>query len=312
MPPRFLVSVRNVRPVRDASGMIILGTEHRGSARWYDPVPAPDAMVQWCRQQPLPLALYEDSATVDLDWWNHKLWEHRIPITLLGRGPDGEIVDQGSAEITRLDLFKHARFSDPVEASPFSWGHFHWALAMPRNDSFTNDAGHLLTLLYLCAAWASGHSKRNNRRVFQRYCDGADESGLISVSPALAISADYIGFPPSAYAVLQRQNTVLGELGVDDKIPGLGPVVASHFLAALSAARRGPRRVPVESTAINMLVRCGWHEFDPGETLTTRNYCVFQETIRDWALEAKTAPELVEMWLVNSWHELRSGERSPL
>ena len=58
-----------------------------------------------------------------------------------------------------------------------------------------------------------------------------------------------------------------------------------------------------------MLIRCGWHEFDASESLTTRNFSVFQETVHEWAKEARTAPELVEMWLVKSWHELGSLDR---
>lgn len=300
-----VVSGENVRPVSKARDMNFLGTEYKGSARWFDPVPAPDALVQWCRKQPLPLALYEDSATVDLDWWNHKLWDHKIPITLLGRGPDGEIVDEGTAEITRLDIFKHARFSGVVESSPFSWGAGQSALSVPEPSSEEHDPGHLLTLLYLCAAWASGHRKRSNRREFHMYCEPPGEDGAIAVSRALASSADFINMPGLSYAVLQRPNTALGRLGAGERVPGLGPVVTSHFLAALSVARGVGRRVPVEPAAVNMLVRSGWHEFGPGETLSTRNYCLFQDTIRCWAKEVKTAPELVEMWLVDSWNDLR-------
>lgn len=289
--------------------MIFLSSHSTGSHRRFEPIPAPYAMVEWCRRQPLPMALYEDAATVDLDWWNLKLWEHSVPVTLLGRGPDGEIVDTGIAEISRLDIFTHARFKGDVDDSPFVWAQGPEAMERARSAERSNDAGHLLTLLYLCAAWSSGHPHRRNRRVFHRYSEDSGEGLFAEVPSALAASASFIEDRDLAFAVLQHPDTWLGRLEDGQSVPGLGPVVATHFLAALSVARRAPRVVPVEPAAINMLIRCGWHEFDASESLTTRNFSVFQETIHDWAKEARTAPELVEMWLVKSWHELGSLDR---
>lgn len=289
--------------------MIFLSSHSTGSHRRFEPIPAPYGLVEWCRRQPLPMALYEDAASVDLDWWNLKLWEHKVPVTLLGRGPDGEIVDTGIAEISRRDIYTHARFSSDVDGSPFVWGQGSADMERARSAEQSNDPGHLLTLLYLCAAWSSGHPLRRNRRVFRRYSEDRGDGVYTEVPPALAASARFIDDRDLAFAVLQHPETWLGRLEDGAHVPGLGPVVSTHFLAALSVARRAPRVVPVEPAAINMLIRCGWHEFDASESLTTRNFSVFQETVHDWAKEARTAPELVEMWLVKSWHELGSLDR---
>ncbi len=49
----------------------------------------PEACVQWCRARAYPLHVLDDSAHVDLDWWNHHLHEHKHEIVLHGRDLDG-------------------------------------------------------------------------------------------------------------------------------------------------------------------------------------------------------------------------------
>lgn len=279
-------------------------------------VPVPLELVRWAQGQCFPEILGHDSALVDLEWWNTHLREARIPVTLVGHGPDGEMVDQGFAEISRLDLYKTARYGLPVEGSPFRW----WA-DRPEKDGrpasrregalpslvpdTDEDPGHLLALLYLCAAFVSGHRFRVHRRVFAPFVRRpVAEEGPVYVPDGLGLAARIVHTPGNAFSALLRPD-YWGDTTTVGCVPGLGPVVASHFLGALSSARGSRRIVPVESAAVNMLVRCGWRRFGAESTWTEARFEAFQETIHRWAFEAGTEPELVEMWLVAAWNGRR-------
>ncbi|HEX7321549.1 MAG TPA: hypothetical protein VF299_01240 [Mycobacterium sp.] len=55
----------------------------------------PGECVVWCRAQDFALVVGDDIAPVDLDWWNTRLTDHKIPVRLWGRDPDGHPVDSG-------------------------------------------------------------------------------------------------------------------------------------------------------------------------------------------------------------------------
>lgn len=213
--------------------------------------------------------------------------------------------------------------------------------ADPPGAVFGRDPGHLLTLLYLCAAFVTGrHRFREHRRSFSPFVhrESRGERGIIRVPDVLAESADNLDVPGLALEELLRTDhlaTIVdlrrdsvkrsepnrgrvsgsrderGSIYYSQSIPGLGAVVASHFLGALSSAAPVESIAPVDPAAINMLVRCGWTEFGAETGWTRRRFSAYQEIVHRWAKEAGTEPDLVEMWLVASWNG-RNSELTPM
>lgn len=267
--------------------------------------PVPADCVQWCRNQHIGLTVFEDSATVDLDWWNRRLGRADIPITLLGRGPDGELVASGRAELTRLDLWKQARYAQQVHDSPFLWDdRAPGTLPLGLPHHMLPDPGHVLTTLYLVAAWASAHPRRRMPFRFTAFAEVDEDSGLVYVHPSLldaVVSLDQPGFSfDQLMARGQYRNSYQPR-----KIRGLGWQLSSYLLSVLSVRPGARRVVPMSPAALNMLVRSGWHEFGAEKDPNSWDYLRYQEAVRLWAESAGTSTEMVEMWLTESWHALQ-------
>lgn len=268
--------------------------------------PVPQECIQWCRSQSVAMTLFEDSASVDLDWWNSRLRQADIPIVLLGRGPDGELVDHGRAEITRIDLWKQARFSQHVDDSPFAWDdRVPGALAPTVPPHLLADPGHLVTTLYLVAAWANAHPGRRIPLRFYPFSEHDPETGRMLVHPSLldaVRSQDQPGFAFDQLLARGQHRTAYAPR----KIRGLGWQLAAYLLSILSVRPGARRVVPMGPAALNMLVRCGWHEFSAAKNPNSWDYLRYQEAVRIWAEQAETSPELVEMWLTQTWNRLEA------
>ena len=69
-----------------------------------EPLTVPDDCVRWCSARSQGLAVLDDMALVDLDWWNTRLDRHRIPVRIAGHDRDGHQIDTGTAYLSRSDL----------------------------------------------------------------------------------------------------------------------------------------------------------------------------------------------------------------
>ncbi|MFF8569527.1 hypothetical protein ACF06N_31860, partial [Streptomyces albidoflavus] len=69
-----------------------------------EPLTVPDDCVRWCSARDQGLAVLDDMALVDLDWWNTRLDRHRIPVRIAGHDRDGHQIDTGTAYLSRSDL----------------------------------------------------------------------------------------------------------------------------------------------------------------------------------------------------------------
>ncbi|QBJ97885.1 hypothetical protein ERC79_19505 [Rhodococcus sp. ABRD24] len=241
----------------------------------------PEACVQWCRARAYPLHVLDDGVQVDLNWWNHHLRENNHEIVLHGRDLDGQAVNHGTAVVQRNDL---------------------------RLDSELFEADHNgLGLLFLCAAWRSAH---RNRRATRRLPDVFNpnaregEDPLAKIKAVLDRCARDKALPPA-----MRDNWS----GWPDT-PGVGVSLMAVYLWAVGVTREGIRAQMIDQHGVSTLIHEGWLEEPSVSGFTLRRYDRYQELLRTWSIQARTEPELIEMWLVQRWNarvaEARSGARA--
>ncbi|MCL2536278.1 MAG: hypothetical protein FWE39_19125 [Nocardiaceae bacterium] len=240
----------------------------------------PEACVQWCRARAYPLHVLDDSATVDLDWWNHHLREAEHEIRLRGRDLDGKVVDHGTAVVVqRADL---------------------------RPGGELVDAEHeRLGLLFLCAAWRSSHrSRRATRRLPDVFDPYTPKDPLRKIKKILDGCATSHALPPTSSSNWS---------GWPDT-PGVGVSLMALYMWAVDVRRDGVRAQLVDQHGVSTLIHEGWLEEPSVSGFTLRRYDRYLQLLNTWAMQVGTDPELIEMWLVQRWnarvHEARSGARA--
>lgn len=161
----------------------------------------PAECVRWCQAQREGAVVADDMALVDLDWWNERLVERRIPVRLRGRDLDGAVVAHGKAFLRRGDIADDA-----------------WA--------FADEPVHNLTVLYRAAAWLIGHPDRSYPKRFIDVREWGSDSPLRSVHHAL-----------DTYQFIPRPS----HDGKWLSMPGVGPQVLSVYLWAAAPIVRRPQ-----------------------------------------------------------------------
>ncbi|PTR22921.1 hypothetical protein C8K36_110104 [Rhodococcus sp. OK519] len=239
----------------------------------------PEACVQWCRARANPLHVLDDSAHVNLDWWNHQLRERKHEIRLRGRDLDGRVVERGTAVVQRNDL---QLGGDLVEAE--------------------HDA---LGLLFLCAAWRSAHpSRRATRRLPDVFNPYAPKTPLAKIEHVLGRCAKEKRLPEP------RGDNWSGW----PDMPGIGVSLMALYLWAVGVHREGARAQLIDQHGVSTLIHEGWLEEPSVSGFTLRRYDRYLQLLNAWAMQVGTTPELIEMWLVQRWNarvqEARSGARS--
>lgn len=239
----------------------------------------PEACVQWCGARAYPLHVLDDGVHVDLNWWNHHLRESEHEIVLHGRDLDGRVVDRGTAIVQRNDL---------------------------RLDSELFDADHDgLGLLFLCAAWRSAHrARRATRRLPDVFDPYTPKDPLRKIKLILDHCATSRTLPPASSSNWS---------GWPDT-PGVGVSLMAVYLWAVGVTREGIRAQLIDQHGVSTLIHEGWLEEPSVSGFTLRRYDRYQELLRTWSIQARTHPELIEMWLVQRWNarvqEARSGARA--
>ena len=251
------------------------------------PVPAlPAACRDWCRAQPPALLVADEWGEIDLDRWSSRLATQGVDLLLVAAGPDGGVVDSGTGYLRRSDL---------------------WAAGRRARGSIEE----AVVALYMCAAWLSSHPLRSgvvrgcpDFRVHQP--TGAGGFGLSELGFPLVLHhvVDWLEAPAEAMNLL-KYGVPSGTSG--HGVPDLGYPLASLYLSSVGMAWSQQDHVPVDPAGIASLVHAGWTEIDSLSRMTPRRYEAYLEVVVRWADEAGVDPLIVEMWLVQDWHDRRSG-----
>ncbi len=224
------------------------------------------------------LQVLDDGVQVDLKWWNDHLTAAKHTVQLRGRNLDGRIVKSGKAVILRHDL---------------------------RLNSDLVDADHdALGLLFLCAAWRVGHTRRRSALRFPNVTDAhrpQDRDPFAKIRGTL----DYC-------VKTGKLPAVAGRSWPDT--PGVGVSLLATFLWAVGVGVEGGPAQLVDQHGVSTLVHEGWLEDPSVADFTLRRYERYVGLIVAWAEQIGTRPELVEMWLVERWNarlaEARDGSHA--
>lgn len=235
----------------------------------------PEECARWCRAQDYQRMVEDDVAPVDLDWWNDRLAGRRIPVRLWGFDADGARVHDGKAFLRRRDICQD------VPSGPTANLH----------------------ILYLAAAWLSGHPRR---AVARRFIDVRDAGN--SGSPLKVIG----------YALQQCRQPLwkAGDGPYRDRsgwprAPGVGVRLLSLYSWAVhDGAPERPQLV--DQPALSTLCHLGWLETPVAHGYSLNRYLRYNELLHRWAAEAEMAAELVEMWLTKQWWDRVYEERGYL
>lgn len=237
----------------------------------------------------MPFAVFEESARVDLDAWNSRLERAHVPITLLGRGPDGEIVDVADAEITRRDLWQQARFSGAVADSPFAWADH----TTSTGCELGCDPGHLLSTVLLTSAWAHAQPYRRVTPIVVAPLARDAAGQVVYVDPQLRELLRFPAAPGKAYARLTAA--------------GMPWQLATHVVSVFSTRTGARRVVPMEPAALRVLQHLQVLPATRRSVPSPGEYLRYQEVLRRWAVEAGVAPELIEQWLLRCWRRFATA-----
>lgn len=234
-----------------------------------EPLTVPDDCVRWCAAQPHEIAVLDDMATVDLDWWNTRLDCHQIPVRLAGRDPDGRQVDTGIASLRRGDL---QRSTCTLEFD--GW----WDL----------------TALYLCAAWLYAHPQRGRVRRF------VDVRNWTTPNQPFTVISE-------AFAACERSPALIDagpfrEWSGWPKAPGVGPALLSLYCWATHTGHAERPQI-LDQQSVATLIHHGWLENPAAAQFTVARYTRYTDLIHHWARQADTTAELVEMWLTHTWRD---------
>ncbi len=236
----------------------------------------PRRCVEWCRAQDYELVVADDIAPVDLDWWNKRLTDHKIPVRLWGRDPDGRQVDSGEAFLRRDDI---------VAGSVPDQG--------PEN----------LCVLYRAAAWLSGHRLRRRSKRFIDVRTGSRQDNLETVSNGLRLCrTGSIAIGGSGGDSSPWPNT-----------PGVGPTLLSLYCWAVHPGV--PRRPQLlDQDGVSTLCRFGWLVSPSAPAFTRSRYLKYSHLLHRCADQAEVPAELIEMWLTGHWQARvhKAMHRSPI
>lgn len=246
----------------------------------------PAACRDWCRAQPPAPLVADEWVLIELDSWNRRLAAHGIDLLLVAADPDGGVVESGSGYLRRSDL---------------------WAAGRRARGSLDES----VVALYMCAAWLSSHPLRSG---IVRGCPDFRVHGAVG-QQRLALSG--LGFPLVLHHVVDwlenpREAMNLLKYGAPSGstgqgVPDLGYPLASLYLSSLGMAWAQQDYVPVDPVGIASLVHAGWTEVESISRMTPRRYEHYLHVVSCWAKEAGVDPLIVEMWLVQNWHDRRSG-----
>lgn len=246
----------------------------------------PAACRDWCRAQPPAPLVSDEWVPIELDAWNHRLAAHGVDLLLVAAGPDGGVVESGTGYLRRSDL---------------------WAAGRRARGSIEE----AVVALYMCAAWLSSHPLRSG---IARGCPDFRVHGAVG-RQQFALSEH--GFPLVLHDVVDwleepREAMNLLKYGAPSGstgqgVPDLGYPLASLYLSSVGMAWSQRDHVPVDPAGIASLVHAGWTEIDSIARMTPRRYEFYLDVVTSWAEEAAVDPLIVEMWLVQNWHDRRSG-----
>lgn len=267
----------------------------------------PRQLASWCMDQPPDRRILDEGATVDLTWWNERIHGQGLDITIMGRGPDGDLVDHGEAEITRSDLLRCLEWDFCTEPDRYRW-------AGTRQSSTVgiSPEGQLM-MLYMCSAWAAAHRRRDFPKRFPSFVDASHRDRPVYVHAGPMLAVEGAAEPEIAYGRIMG----LGNEGFLDadrdelprKAPGMTWRLGTLFLANASWLDPSTPLVPMSRATMYMLIRLGFTGFSFNRDPSIRDYCAYQQTIHNWAADGMTWPELIEVWLTNRWYSL-DGPRS--
>lgn len=232
----------------------------------------PSECAQWCHANDYGTTILDDIADVDLDWWNTRLADHKIPVRISGRDPDGTPITGGRAFLRRGDI--------PGGVLP--------------------DAGRAdLAVLYRAAAWLFG---RHEYRQMPIRCHRAR---FVDVRSPSGGAGDEFTAITNALRVCRQTPLDLhdpGGAGPWPRIPGVGPVVLSLYLWA-ACHTGGPRPQLLDQDALSSLCYLGSTQRPVANDATRNRYRHYNRLLYHWADQANTCPELVEMWLTITWRQ---------
>lgn len=228
----------------------------------------PKDCVLWCHHQPYAEAVLDDYATVDLDKWNRRLEQARIPARVYATDADGRQIDAGTGHIRRGDL----------EAT-----------------STTLDLGPdpALNRLYLCAAWLRSH---RDRGVYHRVLDVRDPHDAARPYDMIARALAACEAEPALV-----QTGAFRTWSGWPAAPGVGHSLMSLYCWAVHGP--GPDRPALlDKSSASSLVRYGWMGDGGASQFSVKTYARYSNLIHRWAGQAGTKPEIVELWLNRDWH----------
>ena len=233
----------------------------------------PAECVAWCRVQQYGVLVLDDMAAVDLDWWNHRLTDHAIPVRLTGRDLDGAVTDRGVAVITRGDLI--------------------------TGGVGLGEVG----VLYLAAAWLSAHRDRDRLRRFVDVRTPSSRAGLefAAITAALAVCRQphLMSFPKIGSSDRLWSGW--------PRTPGVGAAVTSLYCWAVHhntvTVSPGVRPQLLDQQAVASLIHLGWVANPVAASFTWARYTRYCALLHTWAHQAQVPAELIEMWLVARWRQ---------
>lgn len=228
----------------------------------------------------------DEYVQIDIDLWNVRFAENGIDLRLLADGPDGGVVESGQGYLRRSDL---------------------WAAGRRARGSLEES----VVTLYMCAVWLSAHPQRSGikRGLPDFRVHDRDRTFWTSVSShgypvVLHEVVDWLDAPVEAMNLL-RYGAPHGSGGRG--VPDLGYPLASLYLSSLAMAWSDQPVVPIDPAGIGSLVHAGWTEVESLARMTPRRYQRYLDVVAEWAEEAAVDPLVVEMWLVQNWHDRRAG-----
>lgn len=203
---------------------------------------------------------------VNLDWWNARLAEWRLPGgPVSGRGVSGTTVT-GRAEISRGDIFVLAR---------------------------DRDSAAVFRLLWHVLAWGSGSKLRGNRR--RLVAVAADTSRVADVLERAATAAG--SRPGVAYALLYPDDRRAA-------IPYLGPAFLTKYLYFAGGGVPDHPSVILDSrVATRLRDEAGWTSLDGRGGWPASTYERYCRLLRRWAAEESNrarqpiCADEIERWL---------------
>lgn len=209
----------------------------------------PPTLRNWVLSADPAVEIQAQGIRVDLDWWNDSLKARDLPGGLLsGTAAGGDVVDSGTATITRGRLFD---------------------LAVGAAD----DPNQALRLLWHCLAWGSGMKYRLNHKRMDAIAANRSEYARALASAAGLAKAS----PAEAYRRLYPEGHTY--------INALGPAFLTKFLYFAGAGKPTHPCLILDSRVAASLVNLGWESLDPSGAWPVETYVRYVELLERWADE---------------------------